>query len=76
VDLLPEFLFGPFGLLDDLVVVAATLSRLVNHVHPDVVRSHWPGQGDALDAIHRATDWCERQLGGRMRNAVRSLLGR
>jgi uncharacterized membrane protein YkvA (DUF1232 family) len=72
VDLLPEFIFGPIGLLDDLLVVTATLSRLVNHVHPDVVRSHWSGQGDALDAIQRVTDWSERHVGGRLRR----LLGR
>lgn len=73
VDLLPEFLFGPVGLADDLIVIAATLSRLVNHVHPDVVRAHWPGQGDALHAIHRVTSWSERQLGGRLRRLVRRI---
>ncbi len=64
VDLLPEFLLGPIGLVDDLLVVAATLSRLVNHVHPDVVRSHWPGKGDALDAIQRVMSWAEGQVAG------------
>lgn len=75
IDLLPEILFGPFGWLDDLVVLAAALSRVMNHVHPDVVRSHWSGQGDALDAIHRVTSWSERQLTGRVRSAVRLILG-
>lgn len=74
VDLVPEFLFGPLGLVDDLLVVAATLSRLVNHVHPDVVRAHWSGQGDALDAVQRAAAWSERQLGGRLRRVVRRIL--
>ncbi len=74
IDLLPSFLFGPFGVLDDFVVLAATVSRVVNHVHPDVVRSHWSGQGDALEAVHRVTEWSERQVTGRLRNAVRSLL--
>src|SRR5262245_66508356 len=53
IDLIPALLVGPLGLLDDLVVVTAALSRLINHVHPDVVRSAWPGRGDALDAIQR-----------------------
>jgi uncharacterized membrane protein YkvA (DUF1232 family) len=74
VDLLPVWLFGPLGALDDLLVVAATLSRVVNHVHPDVVRSHWSGQGDALRLIQRATDWSERQFGRRLRGALRRLL--
>ncbi len=70
VDLLPEFIFGPLGLLDDAIVLAATLSRLVNRVHPDVVRAHWSGQGDALAAIQRVSDWAERQLGGRLRGLL------
>jgi uncharacterized membrane protein YkvA (DUF1232 family) len=74
LDLMPEFLFGPIGLLDDLVVIAATLSRLVNHVHPDVVRSHWSGQGDALESIRRVSAWCERQFTGRLQAVVRRLL--
>ena len=74
LDLMPEFLFGPFGLLDDLVVISATLLRLVNRVHPDVVRSHWAGQGDALEVIQGVTAWCERQFSGRLQGVVRRLL--
>ncbi len=67
IDLLPTFIFGPFGLLDDLLLVAAALSRLVNRVHPDVVRSHWSGQGDVLRIIQRASQWSERNITGRLR---------
>ena len=74
IDLLPALLLGPLGLLDDVVVVTAALSRLLNHVHPDVVRSAWPGQGDALDAIQRAASWCERFLGRKLRGFVRGAL--
>jgi uncharacterized membrane protein YkvA (DUF1232 family) len=74
IDLLPIWLLGPIGALDDLLVVAATLSRVVNHVHPDVVRSHWSGQGDALALIQRATDWSEDRLGRRVRGVLRRLL--
>lgn len=74
IDLLPALLFGPLGLLDDLVVVGATLSRLLNHVHPDVVRSQWPGKGDALEAIRRVTAWTEQQVSGRLRGLFYALL--
>jgi uncharacterized membrane protein YkvA (DUF1232 family) len=70
IDLLPEGLFGPIGLLDDFFVVAATLSRLLNYVHPDVVRSHWSGRGDALDAIQRSTRWAEDRVRGVLRRLV------
>ena len=75
LDLMPVWLFGPLGALDDVFVVAATLSRVVNHVHPDVVRLHWSGQGDALQLIQRATDWSEQKISRRLRGALRRLLG-
>ena len=74
IDLLPALLVGPIGLVDDLIVVTAALSRLLNHVHPDVVRSAWPGQGDALDAIRRAAAWSEDFLGTKLRGLLRGAL--
>jgi uncharacterized membrane protein YkvA (DUF1232 family) len=74
VDLLPALLFGPVGLVDDLLVVAATLSRILNDVHPDVVRSQWSGQGDALEAIQRVTRWSETLLTVRLRGFLRRLV--
>jgi uncharacterized membrane protein YkvA (DUF1232 family) len=70
IDLMPEFVFGPLGLLDDAFILALTVSRLVNRVHPDVVRAHWSGKGDVLDAIHRTSGWAERQVAGRVRRAI------
>lgn len=67
IDLLPSLLLGPLGLVDDLLVVSAALSRLLNQVHPDVVRSAWPGQGDALEAIQRVSRWSEGVFHGRLR---------
>ena len=75
IDLLPEFLFGPFGLIDDLFVLAAALSSLLNRVHPDLVRSHWSGQGDALVALQKVTDWSETQISGRVTRLLRRLTG-
>ena len=76
VDLVPSLLFGPIGLIDDAIVVSAALSRILNHVHPDIVRSHWAGQGDALDAMQRMSEWCESLFTGRFRAAVSALLRR
>jgi len=74
IDLLPEVLLGPIGLVDDLLVVSAALSRLLNDVHPDVVRSHWSGHGDALDAIQRVAGWSHSLFRRNFGSAVRRLL--
>ncbi len=74
LDLIPSLLAGPIGLLDDLLIVSATLSRVLNHVHPDVVRSHWSGQGDALDAIQRVTAWSASIFSEKLPRALRGRL--
>ena len=71
IDLLPELLFGPLGFLDDVVVVAAAVSRVINHVHPDLVKAHWPGHSDLLDVLRRITSWSESVVG----KTVTRLLG-
>lgn len=76
LDVLPSFVFGPIGLIDDLFIVAAALSRVLNYVHPDVVRSHWSGQGDALDAIQRVTEWSETQMRSMVGRVLPSVLRR
>jgi len=63
IDLLPEIFFGPIGFLDDLVIVAAAVSRVINHVHPDLVKAHWPGHSDVLDVLRRITSWSESIVG-------------
>jgi uncharacterized membrane protein YkvA (DUF1232 family) len=75
IDLLPSLLLGPIGLVDDLFVVCAALSRLLNHVHPDVVRAAWSGKGDALAAIQGVSSWAEGIVGGRLRALLRGVLG-
>lgn len=76
IDLLPALVLGPIGMLDDLFIVAACLSRLVNHVHPDVVRGHWSGQGDALEVIQSTASWFERELRLRVGDLGRVLRGK
>lgn len=73
IDLIPAVLVGPIGLVDDLLVVSAALSKILNQVHPDIVRSHWSGQGDALDAVRRSARWSAAIL---VEKIPRRLLGR
>ena len=70
IDLLPAIVFGPIGWLDDALVVTAALGKILNEVHPDIVRSHWSGSGDALDAIQRVTQWSRSLVTGRIRRAL------
>ena len=71
IDLLPALFLGPVGWVDDLLVVSAALSRILNDVHPDIVRSHWAGHGDALDAIQRVSQWASGVVDAGVQRALR-----
>ncbi len=73
IELIQDLIFGPIGLIDYVLVLASEFSRILNYVHPDVVRSHWSGPGDALDSIQRVTEWAETFLTTRLPAALRSL---
>jgi uncharacterized membrane protein YkvA (DUF1232 family) len=75
LDLIPDLLLGPIAWIDDVVVLAACLSRIVNYVHPDVVNSHWSGQGDALEAVQRITEWSESLLTTRIPRTILRAVG-
>jgi uncharacterized membrane protein YkvA (DUF1232 family) len=52
IDLIPEFI-PVLGPLDDALVAALVLRRIVNAAGPDVVRKHWRGREESLKVILR-----------------------
>ena len=50
IDLVPSFVVG-LGQLDDLVLAALALDRLLHDVPDDVLREHWDGDQDLLELV-------------------------
>jgi uncharacterized membrane protein YkvA (DUF1232 family) len=53
IDLIPEFI-PVLGPLDDVVVAALVLRRVIRSAGPDVARTHWRGNEDSLRILLRA----------------------
>lgn len=70
-DLMPEFLFGPVGYLDDLVLASWALNDLVNKVDPFIVRRHWAGEGDVLDLTKQLLAKADEMIGRGLLKKVR-----
>lgn len=71
VDLLPGPV--PVGLLDDVLIVALALNRMLESVGEDVVREHWDGPGDVLDAVRTLLDLASDLVPHRVRRIVRRI---
>ncbi len=52
IDLFPEFLTGPFGLVEDLILVLVILYRLLsNPLNREAIEEHWKGDPDMMRKI-------------------------
>lgn len=62
-DVLPEFVLGPLGLLDDIALTAWVLNSMVNESDPEIVRRYWAGKGDSLEVIQRILASADDMIG-------------
>jgi uncharacterized membrane protein YkvA (DUF1232 family) len=64
LDLLPELVLGPPGLVDDVAVAAYVLHQLLERVDPAIIREHWEGSADVLDLIRQILATADTMVGG------------
>ena len=55
IDLVPDFIPG-LGQLDDIVLIAYVLDRLINRVPREVLLDHWEGDEDLLEIVRSVLD--------------------
>ncbi len=66
IDILPEVILGPIGLLDEIALTAYVLNTMLNEVEPEVIQRHWAGDGDILDTIKRIVGMTDAMIGSGM----------
>ena len=64
LDLMPELILGPAGLVDDVALSAFVLHQVLEHTDPAVVREHWEGSADILDLIRQILAVADAMVGG------------
>lgn len=75
LDLFPEGLLGPAGYLDDIALAAFAIHQLLSHVHPDVIRRHWAGEGDVLALVQAIVGRVDSLIGSGLVKQIRDRLG-
>ena len=73
VDLLPEFIFGPAGYFDDLILAAYTLNSYINKADPELVRKYWTGDQDVLEITKHIIKSADNILGSGLVHNLRKL---
>jgi uncharacterized membrane protein YkvA (DUF1232 family) len=76
IDIFPEALFGPFGLVDDVVVATRLFDLLLNKLEPEILRAHWPGDRAVLETLQGIATEARKIFGAGLKNGVRVLVKR
>ena len=73
-DLIPEAIVGPIGYLDDLVLGVYVLNKILGSVDASIVREHWSGSEDVLDAIQRVLNAAESLVGTDLVGKIKKMI--
>lgn len=77
VDLMPEAVLGPAGLIDDAIVGAFALSRVVKVMGTageDKLRAYWDGEDDVLRSMENLLAKAENFVTGTVWNGIRKFM--
>lgn len=72
LDLLPEFLLGPIGYLDDIALAAYVLNEYINANDAKVVRELWAGDQDILSSIKNVLAVADKAIGSGLWKKIQS----
>lgn len=70
IDLIPDVI-PVLGGVDDVLVLAFAVDRLLNSCPEGVVAEHWDGSEDALELVRGIAAWGVEVLPGRLRQLLR-----
>ncbi len=66
LDLIPEALVGPLGLVEDLVLVAFALNRVFAEVEHGILAEHWSGRPEHLEKLGELVDLIDGIFSGKV----------
>lgn len=75
IDLIPEMIMPVIGQVDDLLLIAFSLDRLVKAAGPSITAEHWDGDGDVLDVIRSVSEFGSSLVPKRVRVLLEKLTG-
>jgi uncharacterized membrane protein YkvA (DUF1232 family) len=73
-DFLPEAFVGPLGYLDDLVFAVYVLNKMLTDTDVEILREHWSGDEDVLDAVRRVLTTADQLVGSNIVARVKKMV--
>lgn len=75
LDVMPEAILGPMGFLDDLVLAAYILNKMLLDTDEQILREHWSGKQDVLTMIRKILRIGEDLVSKKFVERVKKMVG-
>lgn len=76
IDIIPELVLGPVGLIDDIVIAVYILNEAMNKTSPEIIKRHWAGEDDILVVLQRIIKVGETFLGATILEKIKKVVGK
>lgn len=74
IDLVPEGVLGPAGLVDDIALAAYVLNGFVNAGYGDIAKEHWAGEQELLAVVQGVLSVADAALGSGVFRRLRAIV--
>ena len=74
LDIIPELFLGPVAFLDDLIFGVYILNRMLVDTDPAILREHWSGDEDILEAIRRVLNAADNLVAGDLSSQIKKMM--
>jgi len=74
IDIIPELILGPIGLLDDIVIAVYILNEVMNKTSHGIIQRHWAGEEDVLLVLQRIMKAADTFFGGTILKKIKKMV--
>ncbi len=74
LDFLPEVLVGPLGFIDDLILSAFVLNKIINETSQELVEEYWLGEENVLEVIQDILKVADKMVGSGLWGKIKKLI--
>jgi uncharacterized membrane protein YkvA (DUF1232 family) len=74
LDIIPEFIMGPGGFIDDIVLAVMALNKMLVDVDENIIREHWNGDKNIISVMRDVLGKADSLVGTKRLDMIRKVL--
>jgi uncharacterized membrane protein YkvA (DUF1232 family) len=73
LDIIPEFIMGPGGFIDDIVLAVMALNKMLVDIDENIIREHWNGDKNIISVMRDVLGKADSLVGKKRLDMIRKV---